>query len=393
MRLHIGCRFLQLHTFGKIENPEFQGMKNQIFFALVLLFILKPNAYAQQTEVVYDKVYLPDSTAINVFIKEYDKVKNAKCVVFYKKDGAIDSLTPAQSAGYSIGKDEHFVSKKIRVEDSTFYAFVEKIRYRGRFFYTYYNEDEKYLLTSEMEQSELLLFSKNKYKEQLSAYYQVPQEKAQFLANTRFNINSLSAAIQRFQEKEYSRFHIPFISIEAGLQSNQTYWTSPQYGAKQFENTYSYVVGAQFVIPINYRSVAINTGLSFSQNKLLTALQFNDTVQYSLSYSEIRIPLLLRYTFSSNKFRPYISAGVSYQAKVNASFQEFRFVPLDSSYTVNLEEKGIISTSSWSLNSIFGVSYLLKNNRQVYFESRYLYQLGDAAIKQNAFQMVFGISF
>ncbi len=337
-----------------------------------------------------DKIYLSNGAMLKVKLLPSEKEDKGQRIIFRNQWGKVDTLSPTESSGYWFNGN-FYSSQKLIFPDTSFTTFVKRTVYKGRNFYKYEKEGKDYFFIALPGAESMLMLSDSAYKQQLSTYFKEEEDRAKFLQSTYFKPRSLSAAIDRFQKKDYRPFFRTTISLETGLVSTRTLWREPQFGDRVFENVTSYGAGLQVVAPIQYGPVAVGTGLFFNWFDMLTALDEEDTVQYSFRYNEFRLPLSLRYTFSRNKLKPYLGAGLSYGFRTNASFRALESATPDSSFSRNLVEEEVIAKNSFAFHALMGMAFKINTRRHVYIESRYFYQISRRPLRQTSFQVVLGM--
>ncbi len=337
-----------------------------------------------------DEVYLTNGAVLKAELLSFESDANGQRIIFRNQWGKIDTLGPSESTGYRFQGDV-YVSRKLPFPDTSFVAFVLRTVYKHRNFYRYKEEDKSYFFITLPGAEQMLMLSDSAYKEQLSAYFNVPENSAMFLQDTRFRPRSLSAALDRFHKKDYRPFFTTSISLETGLVSTRTVWRTPQFGDKAFKRVTSYGAGLQIVAPIRYGPVAVGTGLFFNWYDMLSDPSSEDSIQYSFRYNEFRLPLSLRYTFSRNKLKPYLGVGISYGFRTNASFRALEKARPDSSFSRDLVQEEVIAQNSFAFHTLVGVACKITPRRHLYIESRYFYQISAMPLRQNFLQLVLGI--
>ena len=146
----------------------------------------------------------------------------------------------------------------------------------------------------------------------------------------------------------------------------------------QGSNNFSYSIGAQFTYRFSDK-IAVETGLSFSQKKKLSATDIvEDTVKhFSFEYNGkyLDLPLRVRYYVLNSPVKHFVSAGAlfssNFPVKNNGYFQ---YQNLDTSiYT----EKVFIEPTSIgvSLQLGAGIDYVIQNKWRLYFSPIYNYGL------------------
>ncbi len=349
-------------------------------------------SFAQNDVTTWDKIYFPDKSPAKVLLFDYGDVENGKRVVFTKSDGTIDSLSPEDVLGFTFFQGNIWESKTIILADTSYKVFAERLTRRKITFYAYLSETERYFFFEKPNTEDTYLLSSTDYKQELSKIYGLPLEKLAFINNTGFNLSSLSAAIKRLETKNYAAFYTSQFSLETGVINTKLYWEDPAYGSQTFENSWAHSLGFQAALPIDYSPLAISSGITFNRYNQLTPLLAGDSTQYSFKSTQLKIPLGIRFTLASGKIQPYIGFGGLFEFNLRPSFQRFQRVAPDSVLTTNLIDGTFMSKNPIYFQTVIGVSVALNNERKLYLESRYAYQNSNDALKNNQFQLIFGIT-
>lgn len=366
----------------------------KINLVLTLFLAAFIGAFAQRSEDLQskDKIFLLDGSEQEVQLLINEKTKSGKWLFFIDNLGKLDSLSAKQVLGYRDVYGEVYVSKQYGEPGNEQYVFAQGYRIREIDLYKSVNKKEQIIWFKIPTTNQEYYLTETDYKTQLKAIYPTSKNQSAFLKYIPFSVNGISRAVQKLEDKDYRVLMRTQFSLEVGLNRSHFYWTEPSINAQNLKPTSSFLAGLQINIPLNYSQVSLTSGLFYNQLRFVNEYSENNNNRFSFSANQFKIPFLIRYTFQRTSIRPYLATGMVFTLNSSSNFNEFLQVTTDSTLVIDLVKTRVLVKNPVHFAVVAGVSFRLHNQRFVYFESRYNYQIINVPLQSNNLQVVCGIT-
>jgi len=233
-----------------------------------------------------------------------------------KEKSKIITLTPYDIIEYGFKDGTAYFSKDIQLEDSVRKVFLERLCTGGISLY-YYKDNRIKLFFLEKDSSSLIEIAKRN-KEGLKYNFQLMRaftDCSNLLDATRlvsYNKKSLTNLITRYNTCDTRPFPHFKYGFYAGYELLKLVPPSGDEMTSQFNFKYEGgpMLGILIDNPILVSDFSIHSELMFSEH----TFSYNNKVadgdfDFIAKITTIKIPLLVRYTFPLNKFRPFFNVG------------------------------------------------------------------------------------
>jgi hypothetical protein len=343
-----------------------------IFLVIISLFSLK--SFAQRG------FYKNDSIAkIGVKIVDGGKISNAQWCIEDRKDSLL-SFSPYEVSKYGFNKGKTYVSKDITFSGATKRVFLEQLN-EGKINLYFYAEQK--LVTYFIEKDSTTFLELPKENENSNFQKQLQELTSDFpeFSNSTSLVKYNRTALSRFVNDYNQQLNRPFPHFRFGI--------TGIYEMTKFSLTSDQNIPSLDKIPFSYESsfsggLFIDVPLLVSYFSLHPEIQYS---QYSYSYfaktddkdidflaniSSIKVPVLFRYTFPSNKIRPFANAGgiVAYNIRNENTLYETTFTGNQIEIN-NLGENPLIPAFQAGFSAGLGVEFKINFQHSLFFEIRY----------------------
>lgn len=374
------------------------------------IFIILPGlAFAQKG------FYRTDSTVYeNVKIADRGAPDNYQYFIVIEGN-SFEKYTPDEVPEYAINKEKVFFSKSVKINGEEKKVFL-KLLYSDSTKLSLYEYEEKNLRTYFIEKGNSLIeISKrhpnmdSAYKQQLSELTSDCETMQEAIPWIKYNPVSLSASLTRYSKCTKAPFpHLKF-GLIAGTEFSKLTSSTSNFESVMDDFEYdfrsNYLVGVFIDQPIRTSNYSIHSEIFYSQHSYYSFK--NDDghyIDFSTEKSTIKIPILLRYTMPSVRFRPFVNAGFT----LGYNFNTKRSMIVTTQVESESEEddsrileisRYVPSTNFPEIQTSFsaGAGAEIKISRQnfLFFEVRASKGLGDPQkiISSSEIQLLTGISF
>ena len=267
------------------------------------------------TIILYGIKIYDQGERLNPFSCQWQKSKNDE--MFYS--------TPYEINSSGFGKTV-YIAKDVEINGREGRYFLEKVN-SGKLtlFYLSYKGKNFFI---EKESSNLISIAnkKSEFKEQLKEITEDCPEVADAVNFVRYNKKSMSHFVNRYEKCESRPFpHIRY-GIKAGYEWNKIItppfleFHSEPYILKQFDYKYESVFsfGLFTDVPILMSDFSLNFSVNYSRNKYsYNNMMFDNYYEVFIKLSSLRMPVLLRYSLPTNKYRIFFQSGVIIEHNFN----------------------------------------------------------------------------
>ena len=292
-------------------------MKKFIFGVFSLIFI-PCSIYAQEGTGYYKT---DTETVVGVTIPDLGNKKN--CQFFYVIL-AFDSVKffPNQVREYGFDHERVYVSQILNIDNQVKPVFVEKLTHGKKSLYYYKGKTELFLIEKDSLFFEPVLKKgedkKNIYKRRLKEIaYDCPSavDAANF---TRYNKKSMIRFTDWYEKCETR----PFPHFRFGVRAGYEWFKilDPPQSIELFNVRYQATpsVGLFLDAPIFMSNFSFNLGFNYSHhgysyNNLLSEVDYD----FVANSSSLTLPILLRYSFPTNKYRFFMQPGGIFEYNFN----------------------------------------------------------------------------
>ncbi len=353
-----------------------------------------------------NEYYSKDST-LSVGIKLVDRgdIFNSKTCRVKKGDTIID-YSPYEVKEYGFKDGRIYLSKEIQISDSLKKVFLERLT-KGEITLYYYKNDNIKTFFLEKENSSIVEIPKRiegelSYKKQLLNITNECSNVAGASELVRYNKKSLTKLISRYNDCELKPFpHFKYgftigyelaklIPLPGSQTGNVNYF--------DFKYDAGYTIGLFIDNPILVSDFSLHTELfysrhGFSYNKLVD----NQDIDFVTNVSSLKLPVLIRYAYPSNKFRPFLNIGGVIAFNIKNDSKVYETTISDKTIIINDVQKiTLINDNQIGYSFGGGTEYRLGNKNSIFFELSYCkyYGLSDSeSIKVSEIKFTTGISF
>ena len=342
------------------------------------------------------------STIIDVQLIDNGELLNSRfCQIKRKK--TISQYTPYEVKEYGFKNGPVYLSKRIEIADSSKMVFLERLvngnttlyYYRGEKIGTYFLEKDSTLFV------ELPKYERDNKNINFNGFLlditsDCP-EVADATKLVRFSKKSLSKLISRYNKCELKPFPVFKYGLILGYGGNKL--IKNDY-TNQFDFRYDggYTFGIFIDNPILVSDFSAHIELYYSRHGFSYNKQAEDLdVDFVANTSTLNLPILIRYTYPSNKIRPFVNTGgyFTYNFKNENAFYE----AIINQSTIEIEkviENSMISKYQVGYSIGGGLEYKLNYKNSLFFELRHnkLFDLsGSGSLNQSELHLFTGINF
>jgi hypothetical protein len=330
-------------------------------------------------------------------------IQNARqCQIEFKKQTLIYSPDEVKEYGFKDGRI--YLARIIKINNEEKKVFLERLN-KGKINLYYYKDKYGRGFYLEKDSGQLVEILKNgndnnTYKEFLVSYVQDCDSVSDALKLITFNKPTLSKFINQYN----SCIRKPFPFIRYGLTIGYGL-TKPAYSKISdevlknavFKKDKSFNIGLFMDIPILLSYFSLHPEIFYQKNAFSSHSVGNNIVNdIIINTTSINIPVLIRYTYPSLKYRPYINLGGTFTYNIrnnNAIYSTTitnDIVEIEKTNTSNIySEKQIGYTIGG------GIQCNINYRKSIFFEIRYnnLYGITEETYGNKSFQYIIGLNF
>jgi hypothetical protein len=341
-----------------------------LFIGLLPLTIFGQNAY----------ISTDSTTIIGLKLVDGGEIMNSRfCQV--KKKNEIIKYTPNELIEYGLKDGRIFISREIQLSDSKERVFLERLNkegailfyYRGKGIKSFFLEKDSSLFLEIQRHNQ----DNNSYTKQLMILTSDCSNVLDAVKFVRYNKKSMSKLISRYNNCELKPFPHLRYGLVLGYELANLNPSPDNLGGYVHNINFRFdgglMIGFFLDIPILVSDFSLNTGLNFSKhgysfNKLVGNQEFD----FVANISSLKLPVLIRYTYPSNRFRPFVNLGgiMNYNIKNENLLYETTitedFIEIDVSQNVSLIDNIQVGYSIGS-----GIELSLDQRSSMFLEFRY----------------------
>ncbi len=348
-------------------------MKRIVLLLLLALFYVP--VFAQ------DGYYKADSTAeYGVKIKNGGEIENAK-LIEVGKGKEIIQLSPNDIREYGFSKSQVYISKPILVDDSIQRVFLERLVKGNSTLYYYRNKNYKtfFLEKDSIHFSELPKEKNGEddyFRDELKSYTSDCAPLAEANEFVRYSKRSLSLFIRRYNNCENKPFpHLRF-GVIGGLEfTRQSIPSMVISSYSNLGNVYegSIMAGAFIDQPVLISNFSLHAEITYSSHSFSDNEKSAENEMDLLSnVSALKIPVLIRYTYPSNRFKPYINGGSTLAYNFKHETKIWEFTGMNEIINVNKKfDNSLHAVIGVGYSVGCGVEYAFNSKNSLFIEARF----------------------
>jgi hypothetical protein len=344
-----------------------------------------------------------NTTTIGIKLVDGGEVLNSRfCQV--KEKNKIIQYTPYQVQEFGFKDGRVYLSREIQVADSTKRVFLERLS-KGRASLYYFKNKGIKTFFVERDSSFFVEIPKiNKdnfnYKKQLLDFTLDCSNVKDAISFIRYNKKPLTEIINRYNNCELK----PFPHLRFGLIAGYELVKLNPAGNNQndyvdfFDFRYEggFKTGMFVDIPFFVRFFSLHTELSvskhgYSYNKLVD----NKDLDFVANVTSLEVPLIVRYSYPSNKLRPFINLGGLVTFNIKNENLLFETTVLNNIIEINdTQNISLIGKYQAGYSVGTGIEYSLNLKKSLFVELRYNKLFDNVGVlNESVINLITGISF
>lgn len=368
---------------------------------IILAIIIIPITTFGQTD-----YFLTDST-ISSGIKLINGNKKNNFRFCQVKDGGENvKYSPDEITEYGFKDGRVYISKKIKLSDSFQKVFLECLN-KGKINLYYYNGDGLKTFFLEKDSTSLIEIPKHNrdnisYNNQLLDLTSDCSAIADATKVVSYNKKSLTKLIERYDDCKRRPFPHLRYGLTAGYELAKLIPTSNHEIG--YTNFFDYKYDGGFSIglfidnPILVSDFSLHSELYYSKHGYsYNELVADRDIDFVANISSLKLPLLIRYTYPSNKFRPFLNIGAVFSYNFKNENLRYETTITENIIEINdIKESSLIDDIQLGYCIGGGIECKLDFKHSLFFEFRYNNQYGISdpkSIKISGYNFVTGINF
>lgn len=332
-----------------------------------------------------------------------DLINSRLCQV--KEGEKTIEYTPYEVKEFGFKDGRVYISKEIQIADSSKRVFLERLNngettllyYKGKGIKTFFIQKDSTLFVEMPKRN-----TAGKYfsKQLLNLTKDCPNV-LDACRLVRYNKKSLTKLISRYNQCEFKPFPHFKYGILIGYEFSKLIPLDEEnedlkYLDYKYDGGFS--VGLFLDQPILVSDFSLHAELflskhAYSYNKLVE----NKDLDFVANLTSLSVPLLLRYAYPSNKFRPFINVGINGAYSIKNETLLYKTTISETTIEINdTESTSLISDIQLGYVVGAGLEYKLNSNNSLFFELRYnnQYPQGDSEfLSTTVFSLLTGIYF
>ncbi len=345
-----------------------------LFLVIITLFSLKSSAQRG--------FYNNDSIAkFGIKILDGGKISNAQWCIEVRKDSML-RFSPYEISKYGFNKGNTYVSKEITISGATKKVFLEQLT-EGKIILYFYAEQK--LVTYFIEKDSTTFIELPKENNNDNSNFQKELQKVTFdfpeISNNTKLVKYNRTSLSRFVNDYNRQLNRPFPHFRFGIigiyEMTKFSLTSGQNIPSLYKIPFSYessFSGGLFVdVPLFVSYFSLHPEVQYSQHSYSYFIKADGKdIDFLANISSIKVPVLFRYTFLSNKIRPFVNAGgvVTYNIRNENALYETTSIGNQIEIN-NLGENPLIPAFQAGISAGLGMEYKINFQHSLFFEIRY----------------------
>jgi Outer membrane protein beta-barrel domain len=319
------------------------------------------------------------------------------------KNGETIVFTPDIVKEYGFKDGRIYFSRDITIHNEERKVFLEMLNKGKVNLYFYKDKKKGNIFFIEKDVGHLVEIFKNNdsltYKELLNIYVEDCENISDALKLVAFNKPSLSKFFDQYNSCTLKPF--PFIKYGLIIGYGTTKIVSLKSYNEELRNALfkkdkSFNFGIFFDIPILLSSFTLHPEIYYQQDAFsshsVSANMANDIL---INTTSINLPVLIRYTYPSVKYHPFINLGTTFAYNIRNEFDSYSSTI--SNQIVEIEKLNlttIIPDKQIGLSFGGGIQYNIDYRKSLFFELRYNTTFGipKETFRNNRFQFLVGIN-
>ncbi len=367
-----------------------------IFKLLIPLSLLSQSSYIASDSI----------TNMGIKIISGDAKSNARIIRTIIKGDTLE-YNPNQIIEYGLKNGQTYISKRIAIDGSDKQVFLERLAH-GKLTLFYYrgNKETNYYL--QKDSSELIFLkktsgkNKNYFRKQLNTNTRDCRNVNDASKLVAFNKQSLTKFASFYNDCSNRRFPYFKYGLIGGLglnklsplkETNLNYLNLFNYNYEQNLTFGVFLDHPIFVSDFSIRLEAFYAKNGFSYNYY----DQGKDVDIVINTSSISLPVLLRYTYPSAKYQPFINIGAAYTFHFNNESSIYEALITNDQIMINeVTAHNLIQDQQLALTIGTGLQMKIDYRKSVFIEGRFINGFGLSEPNQlnmNQIQILTGISF
>ena len=374
-------------------------MRNKALLALALLL----SALIVKGQSEYFSTDIKTSYGVKL-VDGGDLINSQLCQV--KTGNKIVKYSPYEVQEYGLKNGRVYIARKINSADSSKMVFLERLYngkttlyyYRGSGIKIYFIEKDSTVFIEIPKKAD----SKKHYSEVLSNYTADCPNVSSVCKLVSYSKKSISKLISRYDNCELK----PFPHFRYGLLMG--YEVSKLIASDEHDEYLEYFdfdyegspsIGIFLDNPVLASDFSVHMELLFSKHAFsYYNLTGNRELDFVANLSVVNVPLFVRYTYPSNKIRPFINLGPIGSYIVKNETLLFETILSENAIEINVPKQSASMISDFQAGGVIGsgLEYKLNYKNSLFFELRYINQFsqGDSEFPgSTAFCVLAGINF
>jgi len=323
-----------------------------------------------------------------------------------KKGKETIEYTPYEVEEFGFKNGRVYISKEIQIGDSSKRVFLERLHqgnttlyyYRGKGIKTFFIQKDSTVFVEipKMEKTE------RHYSELLLNYTNDCSNVSDACKLVSYNKKSISKLIYRYNHCELRPFSFLKYGLFFGLVQSKLVLNSNNSDEDLFNISFKYdnnlYLGLFIDAPINASDFSVFTSLGLYQSSFsLNALSDSCDTDLLINQTTLKVPIMIRYTFPSLKFRPYFNIGIDYSYNLRNESIIYK-AELNNNmiqYQTPIKED-LIYDHQLGYACGMGIQYHLNYKRILFVEIRFNKEYSmkaDDMFNKNTLEILTGINF
>jgi hypothetical protein len=370
-------------------------MKKTILL-LTLLLLIAFISYGQ-------KGYYKKDTCMFLGVKMIsggNKLNSRLCQIDTEKK--ILTYSPEEISEYGLNDGRVYISRSIAINNKEQKIFLERLN-KGNINLYFYKDNNGRKFFIERDGGQLIEIFKTGddnegYKDILKSYVQDCNNISDALKLVSFNKLSLSKFADQYNSCEYKPFpHIKYGLIIGYSITNITDSKINDEVLKSaaFKNDYAFNIGIYLDVPVLVSYFSFHPEIYYQKNTFTGHYEGSyDIADIVINSNSVTVPVLLRYTHPSTKYRPYIDLGAIYAYHFRNDNTVYSASITNNIVGINEIKNGIYSDNQFGFSLGGGVQYDLDYRKAISLGLRFNNFIGtkNDVYSSNSFQCVIGIN-
>lgn len=368
-------------------------------YCITFLFSLLPTLFFGQEE-----YFSTDTTSTHgiKLVDGGDLINSQFCQV--KKGAKTIQYTPYEVKEFGFKDGRVYISKEIQIADSSKRVFLERLKkgnttlfyYSGKGLKTFFIQKDSTLFVEIPKQD-----TEEDYSTQLYNLTKDCLNVSDACKLVSYNKKSLSKFITRYNKCEIKPFPHFRYGLLFGYEFSRLILSSEHNDHLEYFDYKSdgdFSIGFFLDNPILVSDFSLHLELQFSRHGYsYYALVDNKDQDFVANFTSLNVPLQLRYTYPSNKIRPFLNVGIMGTYFIKNEINQYETIINETIIEINdTEIKSMIGDFQLGYVIGGGLEYKLNFKKSLFFELRYSnqYNQGDYEFHGNSILSVLtGINF